>query len=359
MGSFVKAIGAGGSGILNIFGDTQRVNTEKSGLEAERSNTERGANELRQGLNLALQDYAKYQAMSPRTIAMLESATTGEPVTYTDPNKYIIDRRPDGVETKVFLPQVSYYNTESPYSIDDRFRAATDAETKLAAAEQTRRQEGAATLADLANYTYQRNQAPQNFNYQVDPGFRFMQNEQNRILNQQLAGRGKYFSGRAVDETLGNANQRLVGNMYDTLYNRNIAEADSKYGRGVNLGLQRLGESNSLFDIASNAYSRKVGEATNRYGLGQELDEKKYDRLYSLAGIGSNADTAAATMKFNSGTNLSNLYGKLGASQALGYSRLADARAARYGNMAKWNYQMASDAGDGVNQMMSMYTGGR
>lgn len=332
---------------MSFLSGTLAANAAKSGAEGANAATREGIDLQRQQYNNSRQDFLPFLEPSERTLAALQSGLFGTTEKYGDPSwreltsdeqfaanvKYLRNAHPNyfaGKDEEFIKQHIRNNPTDAPYNSgrkyyispdgnqitderpqvsinapqfgdDTSYRTARNTaidveESAFGTAEAARRNAGVQTLSDLARLTTERDNAPKNFNYEVDPGFRFMQNEQSRILNQNLAGRGKYFSGRAVDETLGNANQRLIGNMYDTLYNRNLSEADSRYGRGVNLVGQRLNEANTQFGVQGDRYARRAGEAGNRYQLNLADLLRKQENLWNLVKTGQGAAGSIGTM---------------------------------------------------------------
>ena len=150
-----------------------------------------------------------------------------------------------------------------------------------------------------------RSNAIKNYDYKVDPGFKFMQDEGLRSLNEQLAGRGKYFSGRAVEQGVNNLNNRLLGQEYDKLYNRNVTEANT----GYDINSSRLSD---LYNKNLGALDTRYNSAAAGYNRRNELDTSQYSRLTDLLKIGQGAAGSVSNMGANTANQISNNQVNLG-----------------------------------------------
>lgn len=99
MGSAIKSIGAGVSGVMSMIGGKKDVDANKEGLRTQREFTERGADEMRLGREGAVADYQPYRELSLRALANLQSANYGGPQQYTDQNGVM--------QTTTYSPQES------------------------------------------------------------------------------------------------------------------------------------------------------------------------------------------------------------------------------------------------------------
>lgn len=92
--------------------------------------------------------------------------------------------------------------------------------------------------------------------------------------------------------------------------------------------------------------------------LGSRETDNQWNRLANMLNLAQYGSTGMANAALGQGQNLANT--GLGYNRIISnvYDSLGDSRANIWSKAAKWNYQGASDMGDGVNQAISLYGGG-
>ncbi len=154
---------------------------------------------------------------------------------------------------------------------------------------------GTVALKDLAGLngpggTYDRSKAIIDAPTQQSPEFAYLNDLAQRNLNQQLAGRGKYFSGRAVAEGTNDLNNKMAANLWD----RSLAE------KQMRIGTENQNYSN-IRDLAGMGAQFAAGNASL-------INSGANTR----AGLYTNAANQVSNSNNQAGESLSNLYTKLG-----------------------------------------------
>lgn len=266
MGSIVKGVGS-------FLGGNAQKNEYKDALKTERQYYQKGADALNKNYGESFDLYQPY----------VDLATLARPEFL----KSVIDPG-------------SYLNALDPMATGNQIRGA---------------------LAD------RNTEATAILNQQVteEPSYTYLADLAQRNLNQQLAARGKYFSGRAVAEGTNDLQNKLMQGLWD----RN---EDAKQVR--------------LSDL-NTRYGELAGSYADDFNRGMNIDSTKYSRLGDLMNVGSKGVDALASSKQNLGVNLSNLWGKLGSNQAAGTRALGDVR------YNQWN-QTGNNIGQGIDDAMNV-----
>lgn len=154
---------------------------------------------------------------------------------------------------------------------------------------------GTVALKDLAGLqgpggTYDREQAILNATTQQRPEYAYLSDLAQRNLNQQLASRGQYFSGRAVAEGTNDLQNKLAANLYD----------------------QANQEKQLRLNSEQNNYSRLKDMA----GMGAQFAAGNASLINSgantRAGLYTNTANQISNSNNQAGASLSNLYTNLG-----------------------------------------------
>ena len=119
MGSAIKSIGAGVSGVMSMVGGNKNATNINKGIKSNTVQTEKGIKELRSGSDAAAQQYQPYANLSGQSLAQLLSAYYGGPQQYTDAN---------GVQqTTTYSPQESeafkFIKENTQRDLDRRLRS--------------------------------------------------------------------------------------------------------------------------------------------------------------------------------------------------------------------------------------------
>lgn len=265
MGGIVKGVGS-------FLGGNSQKKEYKNALKSERQYYQKGADALDKNYGESFDLYQPYVDLSKLALPEYQNAVLGAD---------------------------SYLNTLDPMATGNQIRGAlTDRNTEAAA------------IMDRTPI--------------ADPSYTYLADLAQRNLNQQLAARGKYFSGRAVAEGTNDLQNRLMQGLWD----RNEAAKQ-----------MRLGDLNTR-------YGELAGSYADDFNRGMNVDATKYSRLGDLMNVGSRGVDALASSKQNLGVNLSNLWGKLGSNQAAGTRALGDVR------YNQWN-QTGNNIGEGIDKALN------
>lgn len=268
MGGFARGVGS-------LFGGNSQKKEYKNALKSERQYYQKGADALNKGYGESFDLYSPYADISKTALPQYQQYVTGAD---------------------------SYLNSLDPMATGNKIRDA------LA----NRNTEAAAIL---------------NQQVTADPSYNYLADLAQRNLNEQLAARGKYFSGRAVAEGTNDLQNRMMQGLWD----RNEAAKQ-----------MRMQDLNARYGELADSYS-------NDFSRGMSVDNARYNRLGDLLNVGSKGVDSLAASKQNLGINLSNLWGKLGSNQAAGTRALGDVR------YNQWN-QTGNNIGEGIDKAMNLGT---
>ncbi|CAG0940947.1 hypothetical protein [Geobacter sp.] len=266
MGDIVKGVGS-------FFGGNAQKNEYKNALESERAYYQKGADALTKNYGESFGLYQPYVELSKLALPEFQNAVLGSG---------------------------SYLNALDPMATGNQIRGALS----------DRNAEASAIL---------------NQKVTADPSYTYLADLAQRNLNQQLAARGKYFSGRAVAEGTNDLQNKMVQGLWD----RNEAAKQT-----------RLSDLNTRYGELASSYA-------DDFSRGMNVDNTRYTRLGDLMNVGSKGVDALASSKQNLGANLSNLWGKLGSNQAAGTRALGDVR------YNQWN-QTGNNIGEGISKTMNV-----
>ena len=141
-----------------------------------------------------------------------------------------------------------------------------------------------------AGGTYDRSKAIIDAPTQQSPEFTYLNDLAQRNLNQQLAGRGKYFSGRAVAEGTNDLNNKLAANLWD----RSLQE------KQLRLGAENQNYTNTK-DLAGMGAQFAAGNAS-----------LVNSGANTRAGLYTNSANQISNSNAKAGDSLANLYSNLG-----------------------------------------------
>jgi len=193
------------------------------------------------------------------------------------------------------------------------------------------------------------NQYDPNFDINRDPGVQFRQQEQERAINRNMAGMGKFQSGNRMEELLKRSGE-LASQEYGQAYGRNVQDFGLRsgvntenYGRDTGEYQLRRGEEDARYGRGTTQYNADAAREAALYGrqYGQEGDY--LNRLAALSNIGQSATNATTAAGTANAANVGNLTMQGANTQA----------AAQLGQGAAWQNAIGQGA-----QLYGMYGGG-
>jgi hypothetical protein len=147
-------------------------------------------------------------------------------------------------------------------------------------------------------------------NLYADPSYQFRLNEQNRAINRNAAGMGKFLSGNRLEELMARSGD-MASQEYGNMYGRAIQDYGLQTGREADM------------------YNRGVGSYGRAYG--QETDY--LNRLAGISGTGQSTAAGLGQVGMQTGSNISNSLANIGAAQGAGRIGQASAWQGMLGDM--------------------------
>lgn len=332
MGDFIKSIGAGVSGVMNIVGSNKRTGEYKSAVRTIDDKYKKGVGSLYEQYGMAQDEMRPYSDVGPEALAYLRSAIYGGEQSYADPEYNQLSEY-----------DLSQLNTESAAVQRDAY---LNSQGKMSAEQKSQlKQSLGVTKLSKA------------------------------MINNYLQSKGGYVKQPGVngkDARAKLATSLTPANIYDTskTYYRGPNGEIIESGKVPQLSASFNPEESAIYKLQKergladlDRILRMKGRGDSTYGIrenGRYLEdlnanesERQLGRLKELLGVGNTASTNIASLQTGLGNNLGTMYQNWASKKAAAKQALGDVKFAKWGQMAEDNMNVANHAGNGVNSIMS------